>query len=273
MEGEASTPASEVAALPGAASMPGDARDACEDSMHAHRPQSRLFFHENCGCGICYETVQAAEDAIPMFCCHHLHIVHLHCLVKWCVQKRLENQESACPFCRKLLFTPAAFDDVYAWHMYKENESVQVDAGRADNVSGMLSGHVSRRILAHFPVNNTPITELRLVRLTLFSYFTMLINIMLLCVIFVFFIRNYSAYTGGGNGYTNAYAKPGVTRPPPPPRDGPSTGSSTGPNTKHGIPDIDRDLAAWRASDAWVRAMAAQRPIVFIDKERKESKA
>ena len=146
---------------------------------------------------------------------------------------------------------------------------MQADAGRADNVSGMLSDHVSRRILAHFPVNNTPITELRLVRLTLFSYFTMLINIMLLCVIFVFFIRNYSAYTDGGNGYTNAYAKPGVTRPPPPPRDGPSTGSSTGPNTKHGIPDFDRDLAAWRASDAWVRAMAAQRPIVFIDKERK----
>ena len=93
MEGESSTPASEVAVLPGAASMPGDAADACEDSMHAHRPQSRLFFHENCGCGICYETVQAAEDATPMFCCHHLHIVHLHCLVKWCVQKRLENQE------------------------------------------------------------------------------------------------------------------------------------------------------------------------------------
>ena len=210
-----------------------------------YKPQSRLFFQANCGCGICYEAVLPAEDAIPMFCCHHHNIVHLHCLVKWCVQKRLENQPSACPFCRKLLLTPAQFDEVYEWHEYSENGSGG-DAKSPENVQQTFVDRATRRILAYFPVN-TQITELRLVRLTLFSYVTMLVNIMLLCIIFVFFVQSFSAYAHGTNNYNNqAYANQQNPRPPPPPLEG--------PRIKHGIQDFDGDSENRRGWVAWRRA-------------------
>ena len=210
-----------------------------------YKPQSRLFFQANCGCGVCYETVHPAEDAIPMFCCHHQNIVHVHCLVKWCVQKRLENQPSACPFCRKLLLTTAQFDDVYEWHKYQESGSGSgVDS--PENAQGTLVDRATRRIFAYFPVN-TQMTELRLVRLTLFSYITMLVNIMLLCVIFVFFVQSYSAYAHGARTYNNhAHVDSKNPRPPPPPLEGPST--------KHGIRDFDGDSETRRGWVAWRRA-------------------
>ena len=214
-----------------------------------YKPQSRLFFQANCGCGICYEAVRPAEDAIPMFCCHHQNIVHLHCLVKWCVQKRLENQPSACPFCRKLLLTTAQFDDIYEWHKYQESGSGDGDGDGVDapeSVQGTLVDRATRRIFAYFPVN-TQMTELRLVRLTLFSYVTMLVNIMLLCIIFVFFVQSYSAYAHGARNYNNyAHADPQNPRPPPPPLQGPST--------KHGIRDFDGDSETRRGWVAWRRA-------------------
>ena len=79
------------------------------------RVRHRLCFRENHGCGICYEAVGPAEEATCMFCCHHLHIVHNRCLVRWCAQKHLENLPSSCPFCRKHLLMPAQFDELYTW--------------------------------------------------------------------------------------------------------------------------------------------------------------
>ena len=197
------------------------------------KPQSRLLFKANCGCGICYETVEAAEDAIPMFCCSRHHIVHIHCLVKWCVQKKMEHQTAGCPFCRQPLLTPSQFDDIYEWQHYDDTEE-------NNSSSHSRLRRATRRILSYFPMH-TQMTEMRLVRLTLFSYLTMLLNVILLCIIFVFLARTYSTYSYySRNAVKYQAAKPKIsvsqptkppTKPPPPPL--------AGPRPKHGIRDFD----------------------------------
>jgi hypothetical protein len=210
-----------------------------QNSIHEtiYKPQSRLFFKANCGCGICYEAVEAAEDAMPMFCCSRQNIVHIHCLVKWCVQKRMEHQTAACPFCRRSFLTQSQFDDIYEWREYDENEN-------NNNSQNSTLYRATRCILSLYPLH-THTAEMRLVRLTMFSYLTMLLNVILLCIIFVFLSRTFSTYSN----YTNHAMKyqgqnPVVstpqslqngkypTKPPPPPL--------TEPRPKNGITDFDR---------------------------------
>jgi len=178
--------------------------------------QARLFFQANHGCGICYEQVGPAEDAIPMFCCNHLNLVHTQCLVKWCVQKRTQVQNADCPFCRKLLLSPAQFDEIYEWRELPETNTAHTNCINGTNTRTeshesrhYMLNRASRHILAFFPANQrNPLSQLQLVRLTLFSYITMLINLFLLCMLFTIALRSWSST----QDYNKAYNTPGNTR-------------------------------------------------------------
>lgn len=181
--------------------------------------QGRLFFQANHGCGICYEQVGPAEDAIPMFCCHHLNLVHTHCLVKWCVQKRTQVQNADCPFCRKVLLSPTQFDDLYEWRETPETNTTHTNCINGTDTTteshesrNYILNRASRHILAFFPANQrNPLSQLQLVRLTLFSYITMLINLFLLCMLFTIALRSWSStqdYKAYNKAYNTAYNTP-----------------------------------------------------------------
>ena len=143
---------------------------------HASRPL-QLCFAPHHGCGICYEPVGPAESATPMFCCHHLHVVHHRCLAKWMLQKRLENAPSHCPFCRRPLLTTDQFDALFAL--------VPCD----DNVAHAPPEPVLSMLPPPIYTSNDHATELRLVRLTLLSWVTMVANLVIAAVLFTLCLR------------------------------------------------------------------------------------
>jgi hypothetical protein len=138
----------------------------------APRPH-KLCFAPHHGCGICYEAVGPAEFATPMFCCHHLHVVHHRCLAKWMLQKRLENAASHCPFCRRHLLTTDQFDALFLLVPCDHAQQAV-----AEPVISMLG-----------PPTSSQAAELRLVRLTLLSWVTMLVNFIIAAVLFTLCLR------------------------------------------------------------------------------------
>jgi hypothetical protein len=96
----------------------------------------------------------------------------------------MEHQRAACPFCRRPLQTPSQFDDLYEWQRHDAD-------GEHASASNSIVDSATRCILSYLPMH-TQITEMRLDRLTLFSYLTMLVDVILLCIIFVFLARTYS---------------------------------------------------------------------------------
>ena len=109
-----------------------------------------------------------------MFCCHHLHVVHHRCLAKWMLQKRLENAASECPFCRRRLLTTDQFDALFALVPCGHH----VAHAPPEPVVSMLP-----------PASNTHAAELRLVRLTLLSWVTMIVNFVVAAVLFTLCLR------------------------------------------------------------------------------------
>lgn len=77
------------------------------------RPNGQLSFQPNLGCGICYEFVADPSTAMPMLCCHHTHILHLHCALKWFLAQRQRGLPPQCPFCRREIMSIPAFDSIY----------------------------------------------------------------------------------------------------------------------------------------------------------------
>jgi hypothetical protein len=138
----------------------------------------QLCFAPHHGCGICYEHIGPAEHATPMFCCHYLNVVHHRCLAKWMLQKRLENAPSQCPFCRRGLLTPEQFDALFALVPCDQAQAAYHTADATDPIVSML----------HAPPH-THDNELRLVRLTLLSWVTMLVNLIIAAVLFSLCMR------------------------------------------------------------------------------------
>jgi hypothetical protein len=135
----------------------------------------QLCFAPHHGCGICYEQIGPAEHAAPMFCCHYLNVVHHRCLAKWMLQKRLENAPSQCPFCRRGLLTPEQFDALFAL----------VPCEHAPD-----AGHAADPVLSMLPAPaRMHAAELRLVRLTLLSWVTMLVNFIVAGLLFALCLR------------------------------------------------------------------------------------
>ena len=130
-----------------------------------------ILFQPNLGCGICYEGVDQATSAASMHCWHHTHIVHHRCALQWYVKQRQQNQPCTCPFCRKVIFTPAQFDQIYTCQdgaiKDSESESDSFDSVYADGDA---------------PV---PYTNFHIVQMTYFSYVFMCVNFVFIFVILI----------------------------------------------------------------------------------------
>ena len=133
-----------------------------------------ILFQPNLGCGICYERVDRATSATSMHCCHHTHIVHLRCALQWYVKQRQQNQSSTCPFCRRVIFTPAQFDQIYTC----QHGAVKETDSESDSFDSVYAD-------ADTPVPYTNFHLVPLVQLTYFSYVFMCINFVFIFIIII----------------------------------------------------------------------------------------
>jgi hypothetical protein len=133
----------------------------------------QLHFQPNLGCGVCYETVDHACTAFCMPCCHHMHIVHHHCAMRWYLKQRQQNLPCTCPFCRKVVLTVSQFDAIYCFQDNSDASPLESSPVIYADADGFIPySHAS-------PTH----PSLHIVHLTHLSYMFMCVNLIFIFVI------------------------------------------------------------------------------------------